>query len=301
MTVETDQRNHEQRTTVRRWIPPRMAIALGVLTTLAVAASWPIWVDIFTLGWEVDEQSHVLLALPIAAWLAWHRRERLRRWEQRHLWVGPLVVLGGYAMARYGFANGYQVFWHGGGIAMVIGAILSIVGIQAAWRLAPAFGALAFLLPVPGRLRVEIALPLQEASARATYFFMDLFGAPVTRVGNSLTINGQTVAVAEACNGMRMVAAMALIAYAFVFTVQMRLSVRLLILAISPLIAVVVNVLRLVPTVLFYGYLDHEMAGFLHDISGWLSLLMALGLLWGLIAILRWIEVPLMPYAVSEG
>ena len=134
-----------------------------------------------------------------------------------------------------------------------------------------------------------------------TYFFMDLFGAPVTRAGNALTINGHDVAIAEACNGMRMVAALALISYAFVFTVQMRLSVRLFILAISPLIAVIVNVARLVPTVFFYGYLDQDLAGLFHDLSGWLSLLLALGLLWGLLGIMRWIEVPLTPYAVSEG
>ncbi len=288
-------------TTIHRWIRPRMALAIGVLVAFAVVASLPIWVDIFKLGWRVDEQSHVLMAIPIAGWLAWHRRERLRRWEQKDLWVGPLLIAAGYLLSRFGFANGYQIFWHAGGIAMVVGAILSIVGTQVAWRLAPAFGALVFLLPVPGRIRLQVAIPLQEASARATYFFMDLFGAPVTRAGNALTINGHDVAIAEACNGMRMVAALALISYAFVFTVQMRLGIRLFILAISPLIAVVVNVARLVPTVFFYGYLDQDLAGVFHDLSGWLSLLFALGLLWGLLGILRWIEVPLTPYAVSEG
>ncbi len=278
-----------------------MATALIVLMAVSIVATFPIWKDIFKLGWKIDEQSHVLLAIPIAAWLGWRRRDRFRRWEQKGLWLGPIIIVAGYFLAQFGFGNGFQFFWHAGGLAMVIGAAISIFGVQIAWRFAPALGALAFLMPVPGRLRAQIALPLQEASARATYFFMDLFGAPVTRAGNALSINGQDVAVAEACNGMRMVAALALIAYAFVFTVQMRLSIRLLILAISPLIAVVVNVSRLVPTVLFYGYMDVEVAELLHDISGWVSLLLALGLLWALLAILRWIEVPLAPYAVSEG
>ena len=179
--------------------------------------------------------------------------------------------------------------------------MLSVVGVQIAWRFAPAFGALVFLIPVPGLIRFRVAQPLQEASAWAAYFFMDLFGAPVARSGNALTINGHDVAVAEACNGMRMVAALALISYAFVFTVPMRLSIRVLILLVSPLIAVVVNVIRLVPTVLSYGYLDEGLARLLHDISGWLSLGLALGILWLLLLLLRWVEVPLTPYAVSEG
>lgn len=285
---------------LRRGIPTMDAVLGGALCALAVAATIPVWRDIAYMATRDEEQSHILLALPIAIWLAWQRRERLRRWEKRGLWVGPLLIAFGYAISAFGFSRGIQILWHGGALAMVVGSLLSVFGVQVAWKLVPALGALAFVLPIPGFLRFRIAQPLQEASAWATNFLMDLFGAPVSRMGNALMINGHEVAVAEACNGMRMVAALALISYFFVFTVPMRLSIRLFILAVSPIIAVIVNVIRLVPTVLFYGYLDAETASFLHDVSGWLSLALALGLLWLLLALLRWIEVPLTPYAVSE-
>ncbi len=285
---------------LRRGIPKIDGVLATLLVLLAIAATVPVWRDIVYMATRDEEQSHILLALPIAIWLAWQRRERLRRWEKRGTWIGPLLIALGYALSAFGFSRGVQILWHGGALAMVVGALLSVFGVQVAWKLAPAFGALAFVLPIPGFLRFRIAQPLQEASAWATNFLMDLFGAPVSRMGNALMINGHEVAVAEACNGMRMVAALALISYFFVFTVPMRMSVRLFILAISPIIAVIVNVIRLVPTVLFYGYLDAELASFLHDVSGWLSLALALGLLWLLLALLRWIEVPLTPYAVSE-
>src|SRR5256885_1613630 len=90
---------------------------------------------------------------------------------------------------------------------------------------------------VAARRPGDPALPLQELSARIVEFMMVLFGSPVQRAGNVLSINGHDVGIAEACNGMRMVAALGLVAFAFVFTVPMRTSVRLLILALSPLVA----------------------------------------------------------------
>jgi exosortase len=145
-----------------------------------------------------------------------------------------------------------------------------------------------------------IAMPLQEISAKFSEFILTIFEVPVTRAGNVLDVAGHEVAIAEACNGMRMVAALGLVAFAFIYTVPMRSSVRLLILAISPLVALVVNVVRLVPTALLYGYSDKHTADVFHDLSGWGVLVLALGMLWAVIAILRWIEVPIAPYAVAE-
>ncbi len=117
--------------------------------------------------------------------------------------------------------------------------------------------------------------------------------------GNVLLINGREVAVAEACNGMRMVSALLLVSYAFVFSMPMRQGVRLVILAASPIVALLCNVIRLVPVVLFYGYASDSTADFFHDASGWIVLLIALGLLWSFLSLLRWIEIPVTPYAVA--
>lgn len=273
---------------------------LAGLTVLAVVATWSIWEDIFQIGWHNDEQSHILLALPIAAWLVWVRRERLRYCRPSWTLLGPLAIAGGWALAWFGFTRGFDVARHFGALLVVGGAVLTIAGPVFVRSFFPAVLALAFLLPVPGRLRQEIALPLQRITAEAAHFGMDLFAIPVERMGNVLIINGHEVAVAEACNGMRMVAALGLVAFAFVFSVPMRHGVRLIILAVSPLLAVVVNVIRLVPTVLLYGYAEPEVADAFHDLSGWIMLFVALGMLWSILAVLRWIEVPIAPYAVGE-
>ncbi|MFB3431686.1 MAG: exosortase/archaeosortase family protein [Phycisphaerales bacterium] len=244
-------------------------VLLVGLAALAVFAARDIWQNIFTVGFGDEEQSHILIAPVVVVWLAWLRRDRLRLTPHAPSIWGPLVIAGGYGLSVYGFSDGLDLFWHSGAILMLVGAVLTVTGPRVLWKFLPAVVALAFLLPIPGRLRRPIANTLQDASAQATEFLLDIFAVPVARSGNLLTINGYDVAVAEACNGMRMVAALALVSFAFVFSVPMRTSVRILILLISPLIALIVNVIRLIPTVLMYGYSTEDRAQLFHDISGW--------------------------------
>jgi exosortase/archaeosortase family protein len=97
-----------------------------------------------------------------------------------------------------------------------------------------------------------------------------------------------------------MVSALALISFAFVFSVPMRHSIRIVLLLVSPLVALLVNIIRLIPTVLFYGYASNDTAEFLHDLSGWAVLGLAVAILWGLLSMLRWIEIPIDPYPVMR-
>lgn len=275
-------------------------LLLAGLLALAILATRGVWAEIFRIAIRDDEQSHILLALPIAAWLAWVRRERLRTVRPRWSIMGPPVVALGWGLSWFGYSSGVELAMHAGVIAVVLGVVLTVVGPNVVSRFLPAAMALAFLIPVPGRVRQRIALPMQEISAAVTEFGLDIVGVPVARATNLLTINGQDVVVAEACNGMRMVAALGLITFAYVFSVPMRNSVRLLILAASPLVAVVVNVIRLIPTSLLYGYSTTTTAEAFHDWSGWLVLVLAVVILWLIVEALRWIEVPITPYALGE-
>ena len=276
------------------------ALLLLGLLSLGVIVSFPVWREIAGIAWRDEEQSHILLALPVAGWLAWARRGRLRLCRFERSLLGTLMILVGGVVSILGRRTDIEIAWHAGAILMLAGVPITVFGVDLLRKFLPAFGALAALMPVPGRIRQEIALPLQQVSAQAGEFVLDLIGVPITRTGNVLIINDVQVAVAEACNGMRMVAALALVTYAFVFAVPMRNSIRAVIVLCCPIIAVLANVLRLVPTTLFYGYADKGVAEFFHDFSGWGVLALAFGVLWLLLALLRWLEFPIAPYGVAE-
>jgi len=271
------------------------SLAVG-LASLAVAATWPTWVDIFTLARRSAEQSHIFLAEIIAVWLWWVRRERLRWARPTWTMLGPAMVAGGWLLSWWGFGAGVLIAEHFGALIMVVGAATTVIGVQPMWLFLPAAGALLFLMPVPGTIRQAISIPLQQVTAAVTHFGLELVGTPVARSGNVLSINGRDVAVAEACNGMRMVAALAVVTYAFVFSVPMRQGVRLGLLAISPAVALLCNIIRLTPVVLFYGYAEQSVAKAFHDLSGWLMLFVALGVLSAIVWLLRWLELPIAPY-----
>jgi len=275
------------------------AALLVLLGGLAVASMWTVWREVFLFGWRSEEQSHILLAPFVVAWLFWTRRARLRRLRPRRSLLGPAMIAAGLLLAAFGFRFGYDIARHMGAIAVLVGAVVTVAGPMVVWMFLPCFGAMVFLMPVPGRIRAPVAQQLQEHSAAIVHWGLDLFGVPVERAGNLLTINGFDVQVAEACNGMRMVSALALVTYAFVFSTPMRNSVRLLLLAASPLVALLVNIIRLAPTVLFYGYSSPDAADLFHDVSGWAVLLVALAMLWGIVALLRWLEAPIAPYEVA--
>jgi exosortase len=163
----------------------------------------------------------------------------------------------------------------------------------------PVFLVLGFLVPFPGRLRQKMAIPLQRMTAEATQEVCTLGGISVDRSGNLLRINGVDVAVAEACNGMRMTFALVLVSFAFAMTTPLRGYVRVLVVLLSPLSAVFYNVVRLVPTVWVFGNCRQSFAGAFHDVSGWVMLFVAFVSLMGVIKLLQWMAVPVVPYPLA--
>ena len=147
--------------------------------------------------------------------------------------------------------------------------------------------------------RSQVAVPLQTATAHVTQSLLEHTGMPVRRSGNLLEANGGAVAVAEACNGMRMVFALVLVSYAFAFSEPLRNWVRLLIVLASPLSALLCNVLRMLPTVWLYTYASQRTADLFHDASGWLMLGLGCLLLMGILRMLRWSFVPVARYMLA--
>ena len=248
--------------------------------------------DIISIGQHDQEQSHIFLAPIVAAWLLWLRRSRLRYIMVKPSFLGPLVGCFGWLMSWWGFETGTQIAWHGGALLSLVGILLSMTGSTPLYLFAPVFAVLTFMLPVPGEIRHRIALPLQELATNVTYSMLQVIGVNTIKSGNVLIINGEQVAVGEACNGMRMVFALTLVVYAFAFGTPLKSGTRVTLLILSPAIAMVCNVLRLVPTSLIFGYGDIETAHRFHDMAGWVMLPLAMGILWFILRTVRWLEFP---------
>ena len=276
------------------------AVALAALAFLACLDAWG---DILYLATGDPEASHVLLVPLIAAWLVFVRRGRLREAVPHGFWVGPAVVLAGAALYFLGDWQFVQMAWHLGAIVVTVGAALTVLGRDALAKFLPAVLVLGFMVPLSARARQAIALPLQRATATVTQEVLGTFDKGARRSGNLLSINGHDVTVAEACSGMRSTAALVLVSYAFAFATPLRPWVRGLVIALSPVLAVTCNVIRLVPTVWGYGHLDAATADAVHAAGGWVMLFVGYFLLVGVVRALELLGVPVAPQraeAVSD-
>jgi exosortase len=297
-------------TLTRNGWSPLHVVAAFVLAVIAIVACYQAWSDILHIVLRFqpkfpfvsvgdEEASQVLLVPFIFLWMIWIRRRRMRKCKPEGTWIGPLFVLIGGLTTVFGYYQGIQSFWHGGAVFVLIGAVLSVLGKDVFFNFLPAFAVLIFLVPAPGSIRQQIAIPMQSATAVVTQQVFDIMGVPVDRSGNLLSINGIDVTIAEACNGMRMVFALFLACYAFAFGTPLRWYARLIILVGSPLAAILCNVIRLIPTLWFFGHAPREFANAFHDASGWIMLPIAFLMLLSIVGLLKWALIPITPHPLA--
>ena len=282
-----------------RWTPWH-ALAAAFMAVLGVVATFPAWADMYQIAYNDEEYSHIFLVPLVALWMVFVRRLRFRHCRTTGTALGLVVAALGWAISAYGFNHGHQSLWHGGSVLVVLGCIVTVLGKQLLFRFFPAVAVLVFLVPVPGMIRQQIAIPLQTWTAQISQVVLEVVGVPVERSVNQLTVNGIPVNIIEACNGLRMVWPLILMSYAFSFGLPLRNSVRLAVLAASPLAAIFCNVVRILPTIWLYSYHTKSVADLFHDYSGYMMLPIAFLILLGLIKALRWAMIPVMRYTLAS-
>ncbi|MBI1335768.1 MAG: exosortase [Phycisphaera sp.] len=258
----------------------RSVIVWTLLSAAALVASADAWVDVWRLAGENADSGHVYLAPIIAAWLLWVRRHRLKELDGEGRWVALPIVVFAAAMSLVAYHASVQSLWHLSSVLLLVSCAVAVMGVKALTRFAPVWLVMCFVVPTPGIVRTHVSLPLQTATAQATQAVLGAVGLDVVRSGNLLSFNGQAVAVAEACNGLRMVTTLVLVVLGFVFSRPMRPGARAAMVLLSPALAIVFNVARLAPLVLLYGWGYRELASTVHDISGYLIPIFAFAFLW---------------------
>ncbi|MEM9415343.1 MAG: exosortase/archaeosortase family protein [Planctomycetota bacterium] len=268
------------------------AIALGAAAVLSVRGAW---LDIAHIAWADEESSQVWLVVPIMLLLLAVRKDKLSKTLPASSFYGTLLVALGWAMSWHGYFNAIQSLWHLGAVVLLVGAVWTALGTQVMLKALPAVMVALFFVPVPGRIRSEIAMPMQQATAIAAEAVLVIFGQNVERTGMMLSFNGKAVVrIDEACNGMRMVFALLLVCYGYAMATPLKGYVRFLVIGLSPVLAVACNIIRVVPTALVYAHADQGTGDMVHDLSGWAMVFLAYGFLMGVFAVLEWAEVPVM-------
>ena len=292
-------------------IDPMQAWLLGLLLLgIYVAGFWTYFVAQWRMSIEEPSDWGHTFAIPfISAYLVWLRREQILAVAFRPCWPAMgVVLLGilGYALATFGpgwFAQHHNARGCSVGLTL-IGLCWLILGTRATKYL---LFAICYWIVFGQKVSDGILRPvterMQDWSSFGAYYCFASF-TDVERSGNVLTVwhneEPQSLNVAEACSGMRMLVAFlalgVLIAYTSLSSFWQR---SLLVLAGFP-VSLGVNILRVV-TLGVLGWFDVNFTtGEFHSFIGLVWLVPALALYLGVLWVIRYLFTPAEDEADEE-
>lgn len=265
---------------VTTWRPALFVLAgglilLGFLFRTEVIAAVDVWNS-------STAYNHCFLILPIALWLAWHRRELLAGLTARPtlLALPAGFVLGAiwFVADRLGIMEGRQLV----AIGFVELLFFSVLGWPLYRALIVPLLYLFFLVPFGGFL----VAPLQSFTTQFVVHGLNLLGIPNFNEGNTIEIPQGVFYIAEACAGLRFLIAAAAFSVLYACVIYRSSLRRLLFILAAVCVPVIANGLRALGIVWLGHALgsataaatDHVLYGYLF-FSIVLLLLILLGLL----------------------
>jgi exosortase len=284
----------------------RRSVAEARLPTLAVGAVsgalfwalWPTTLRIMAGRWQSDPQyTHGYLVPLFALYLLWERRELAARGPLSPSVFGLPLLLAGLGMHFLGLYI-YSDFVAMLALLPCVAALFLLTGGWAALRWAwPAVAFLVFMIPLPYRVEVALAHPLQAVATACSTHLLQTLGFAAFAEGNIIRMSKMPpIGVAEACSGLSMLVIFFALCTALVLVIRRPLYQKIILIASAVPIAIAANVIRITVTGILYKTAGPRLADLVfHSLAGWLMMPLALGMLWLELRILSWVFVPVEP------
>jgi len=281
----------------------RVAIgaAIGVLLVSAAFLYRNVVVKLVSDWYNDDNYSHGFLIVPIAAYFAWERRDRLRAARLQPSVLGLVVVLGGLATLIAGILGAELFLSRVSMIGVLAGTVLFVLGWQHLRILTLPIAFLLLMVPLPAIIFNQIAFPLQLVASQFGQSTLTLCGIPVLREGNVIILANTTLEVAEACSGIRSLISLLTLGIIYGYFTDSRMWVRTAIAAATIPIAIIANGVRVAGTGIAAHYYGREAAtGFFHTFSGWLVFIVAFAMLFAVMRLLLLVTPQPKPLEVAH-
>ncbi|TWU01252.1 Transmembrane exosortase [Stieleria varia] len=257
-----------------------VAVAAIVIATLF--SFWPTlrWLE---QQWRTEpDYSHGYLMIPLALIVLKMRWEWFPGVRSKVDWRG-LSLIGLAILMRVVGRLAYMDFMDGWALVpMIAGIVWLLFGWPALRWAAPAIALLIMLVPLPYRAESLLSWKLQGVATSLSTIMLRILGQPAIAEGHTIWIGETRMMVEDACSGMRIFVGMFALAFFWCATVRRSWMDRVVILIAALPAAVLVNSLRITATSILYGYFPSSSARhMIHDISGYLMIVVGAVLLWG--------------------
>jgi len=233
--------------------------------------------DLWNLWHRSDEYSSGLLVPFLAVYILWSRRETIAQCRIRPSLWGLFAFIAAQVVRVFGLFFMYSSAERLSIVLTIAALVLLLFGLQLLRKVSTVLLFLCLMLPWPNRVQAAVTLPLQHWATSSAVFCLEMVGYEVLSEGNVIHIGDVRVAVAEACNGLRMIAAFFVISGLVVLLVKRAWWEKLVVLLSSLPIALFCNTIRLTITAVFFTILEGEhWEKLFHDFGGYAMMPLAL-------------------------
>jgi exosortase len=264
-------------------------VGLG-LTAVVVFVFWPTLAEMADRWANDSRYSHGYFVPLFAAYLLWSRRRMLDGADPKPSWWGLPVLAVGLLVRAAGTAL-YLDFLSAVALLPTLTGVVLLAGGRTALKWSwPAIAFLAFMVPLPFRVEVALAYPLQRIATLASTYALETLGFFVVAEGNTIRMGDVRLGVVEACNGLSMLVVFFALSTAMAIVVRRPWYDKLVLVASAIPIALAANIIRITVTGVLHKTAGSEIADLVfHDLAGWLMMPLALSMLWVEMKILAWV------------
>jgi exosortase len=239
------------------------------LTLLLLFSYWPVLVPLARQWWTDPDVSHGLFAPIVSGYAVWVLRPKLEALPAQPSLVGIFVMT--WSALQYVVGDlAASAFWPR---TALLGSLVGIVLLTRGWRTLRALTfplfLLLFMIPLPFQAYKRFTFQLQLLASRLAETLLDWLGYSVLREGNILELVGQRLQVAQACSGLRSLFTILFFSVIYVYFLESRTSVRLLLVALSIPIAILANSGRIVISAIMGRHDPRWIEGAAHATTGW--------------------------------
>ena len=230
--------------------------------------------------WNREDYNYCYLIPLIVLYLLWEKRHRLRQTPSRPSWIGFIPFMVGLILFWLGELGGeyytmYLSSWF---------LLLGLCWIHFGWfKLKTAIFPIALILamfPPPNFIYYNLSLKLKLISSQLGVWALQTVGKTAYREGNIIDLGFTKLQVVDACNGLRYLFPLIILAILVSYFSKSALWKKVFITISAIPISIFINGIRIASVGLLYPIWGPKVAvGFFHDLSGWIIFMISLGIL----------------------
>lgn len=258
------------------WQRPLVQLALAWAAILVLTAA--DWAEMARQWWNASTYNHILLIPAILAWLVRLRWPALMRLNPHAWWPGAGWTAAGALFWAAGSAVQINLFAQLGAVAMLQGAVATLLGPRVSVGLLFPLGYMVFLVPFGD----EIVPALQSITARIALVLTHASGVPAQSDGVFIDTPVGLFEVAEACSGVKFLVAMVALGTLAAHLGFARWGRRAAFLIAAVAVPILANGVRAWGTIYIAQSQGLEFAaGFDHIVYGWVFFALVMAALLG--------------------